>query len=89
MKRFHRALREYTYRRDYDNPADAQACLADFHARHSTVRRHWALVSQAGGDPVTPLEVYEGVVRPRLPRWQTRAREAKANLDTLRERPAA
>ena len=37
---------------------------------------------------LTPVEVYEGEVLPRLPRWQTRAREAQANLDTLRERSA-
>lgn len=52
-------------------------------------RPHWALVPEGGGDPVTPLEVYEGKVRPQLPRWQARAREAKAKLDVLRERPAA
>ena len=42
-----------------------------------------------GGDPVTPREVYEGKIRPQLPRWQAWARDAKKKLDELRERPAA
>ena len=66
-----------------------RACLAEFEARYNERRPHWALVPQGGGDPVTPLEVYEGKVRPQLPRWQAWAREAKAKLDALRERPAA
>ena len=40
-------------------------------------------------DPVTPLEVYDGRVRPQLPKWQAWARKAKEKLDELHERPAA
>ena len=90
LERFHRTLKEEeVYWRIYDNPADARACLAEFETRYNTRRPHWALVPEEGGDPVTPLEVYEGKVRPQLPRWQAWAREAKAKLDALRERPAA
>lgn len=90
LERFHRTLKEEeVYWRIYENPADARACLAEFRTRYNTVRPHWALVPVDGGDPVTPLEVYEGKVRPQLPRWQAWAREAKAKLDALHERPAA
>ncbi len=77
------------YWRLYENPDDARACLAEFEARYNQRRPHWALVPEGGGGPVTPLEVYGGTVRPQLPRWQAWAREAKAKLDALRERPAA
>ena len=90
LERFHRTLKEEeVYWRIYENPADARACLAEFETRYNERRPHWALVPEGGGDPVTPLEVYEGKVRPQLPRWQAWAREAKAKLDALRERPAA
>jgi putative transposase len=90
LERFHRTLKEEeVYWRLYENPADARACLAEFEARYNQRRPHWALVPEGGGDPVTPQEVYEGKVRPQLPRWQAWAREAKAKLDALRERPAA
>jgi putative transposase len=90
LERFHRTLKEEeVYWRIYENPADARACLAEFEARYNERRPHWALVPEGGGDPVTPREVYEGKVRPQLPRWQAWAREAKKKLDALRERPAA
>jgi transposase InsO family protein len=90
LERFHRTLKEEeVYWRIYENPADARACLAEFETRYNERRPHWALVPEGGGDPVTPQEVYEGKVRPQLPRWQGWAREAKAKLDALREWPAA
>jgi putative transposase len=90
LERFHRTLKEEeVYWRIYENPAEARACLAEFETRYNERRPHWALMPEGGGDPVTPLEVYQGKVRPQLPRWQAWAREAKAKLDVLRERPAA
>lgn len=90
LERFHRTLKEEEiYWRIYESPADARACLAEFETRYNEQRPHWALIPEEGGDPVTPREVYEGKVRPQLPRWQGWAREAKRKLDQLRERPAA
>ena len=57
---------EEVYWRLYENPADARPCLAEFEARYNLRRPYWASVPGGGGDPATPLEVYEGKVRPRL-----------------------
>jgi transposase InsO family protein len=89
LERFHRTLKEEeVYWRLYDNPAHARACLAEFHRRYNVARPHWALVPEAGGDPVTPHDVYVGGQSIRTPRWQTWALEAKAELDRLREAAA-
>lgn len=77
------------YRRIYENPPDARACLVEFDGRFNERPPHCALVPEGSGGRITPPVVYEGKVRPRLPRWQAWAREAKAKLDLLRERSAA
>lgn len=89
LERFHRTLKEEeVYWRLYDNPAHARACLAEFRERYNRVRPHWALVPEAGGDPVTPEEVYTRQITPQLPRWQGWARAAKEKLDRLTQAAA-
>ncbi len=90
LERFHRTLKEEeVYWRLYDDPAHARVCLAEFRGRYNDLRPHWALVPEAGGDPVTPAEVYAGAVTPQLPRWQGWAKTAREKLDRLLEEPAA
>jgi len=89
LERFHRTLKEEeVYWRLYDNPAHARDCLAEFRERYNRLRPHWALVPAAGGDPVTPEEVYLGQVTPQLPRWQGWARAAKEKLQKLTQAAA-
>jgi putative transposase len=84
LERFHRTLKEEeVYWRLYANPQDARNCLAEFHARYNTRRPHWALVPEAGGDPLTPQEVYEQGRRVGIPKWQTWAKAARAKLDRM------
>lgn len=84
LERFHRTLKEEeVYWRIYDNPSHARTCLAEFRQRYNTVRPHWALVPEDGGDPVTPEDVYVHGVAIGIPKWQTWARAAKAKLDQL------
>lgn len=84
LERFHQVLKEEeVYWRMYDNPAHCRTCLAEFRARYNDVRPHWALIPEAGGDVVTPTDVYTGKVRTALPRWQGWAREAKKRLDEM------
>lgn len=51
--------------------------LEAFRKRYDEIRPHWALVPEAGGDPVPPLEVYPGGKAVQLAAWQT---WAKADL---------
>jgi putative transposase len=89
LERFHRTLKEEeVYWRIYDSPAHARTCLAEFRQRYNEIRPHWALVPEAGGDPVTPLEVYTGAVATQIPRWQGWAKAAREKLDQMLE-PAA
>jgi len=84
LERFHRTLKEEEiYWRLYDSPSHARRCLAEFRDRYNTIRPHWALVPQAGGDPVTPEDVYVHGVAVRIPKWQPWAIAAKARLDQL------
>jgi len=84
LERFHQTLKdEEVYWRMYDDPRHARACLAEFRERYNGRRPHWALVPQAGGDPVTPHDVYVGGVTVGIPKWQGWARGAKAKLDEL------
>jgi putative transposase len=84
LERFHQVLKEEeVYWRLYDNPGHCRTCLAEFHRRYNDIRPHWALIPEAGGDVVTPTDVYTGKVRTQLPRWQGWAREAKKKLDNL------
>jgi putative transposase len=89
LERFHRTLKEEElYWRLYDSPEHCRGCLAEFRQRYNGRRPHWALVPEAGGDPVTPEEVYVGGVRTRIPKWQGWARAAKAKLDEMMEQAA-
>jgi transposase InsO family protein len=89
LERFHRTLKdEELYWRLYDSPEHCRQCLAEFRDRYNGRRPHWALVPEAGGDPVTPMEVYVGGVRTRVPKWQAWAKAAKARLDELMEEAA-
>jgi len=84
LERFHRTLKqEEIYWRLYDSPAHARQCLEEFRERYNTLRPHWALIPQAGGDPLTPYEVYVSGQAIRIPKWQRWAKGAKAKLDRL------
>jgi hypothetical protein len=61
----------------------ALARLAEFHRRYNDIRPHWVLIPEAGGDVVTPTDVYTGKARTKLPRWQGWAREAKKRLEEM------
>ncbi len=90
LERFHRTLKEEeVYWRLYDNPAHGRVCLEEFRVRYNTIRPHWALIPQQGGDPMTPHDVYvEGKVTG-IPKWQGWAKAAKDKLDKLMTEEAA
>jgi len=90
LERFHRTLKqEEVYWRLYDNPYHAAQCLKEFHERYNTIRPHWALIPEDGGDPMTPYDVYvEGKVTV-IPKWQGWAKGAKAKLDAMMAEEAA
>lgn len=82
LERFHAVLKqEEVYWNLYANPSDCRDKLAEFRHRYNTLRPHWALIPEAGGDVVTPEAVYRGQVRTAIPRWQGWARDAKRRLD--------
>lgn len=82
LERFHQTLkREEVYWQLYDSPADAREKLQAFQARYNQIRPHWALQPAAGGDVVTPDEVYRGKIAIVLPKWQGWAKAAKQKLD--------
>jgi putative transposase len=84
LERFHQTLKtEEVYWRLYDNPPHARECLAEFHARYNSLRPHWALVPEEGGDPLVPAEVYAGGREIQIPRWQEWAVAARAKLEEL------
>ena len=84
LERFHRTLKqEEVYWRLYDSPSEARQCLAEFRRRYNTKRPHWALVPEAGGDPLTPEDVYTQGLSVRLPAWQPWAKQAKQQLDQM------
>lgn len=91
LERFHKTLKEEeVYWRLYDSPAHCRQCLAEFRDRYNRRRPHWALVPEAGGDPLVPEEVYAGGRTIRIPRWQGWAKEAKEKLEAMmREEMAA
>ena len=89
LERFHATLKnEEVYWRLYDHPQHARECLTEFRVRYNETRPHWALIPEAGGDPLVPAEVYAGDRVIRIPRWQTWARAAKAKLDAMLEKVA-
>jgi transposase InsO family protein len=90
LERFHRTLKEEEiYWRMYASPTDARTCLEEFRTRYNTARPHWALIPEAGGDPVTPEDVYVHGVAVRIPKWQPWAIQAKAKLEQMMEEAAA
>jgi transposase InsO family protein len=90
LERFHRTLKEEeVYWRLYDSPSHARDGLAEFGDRYNRRRPHWALIPEAGGDPVTPEDVYAHGVAVGIPKWQKWAKAAKAKLDELMTEQAA
>jgi putative transposase len=84
LERFHETLKtEEVHWRLYEDPEHARLCLGEFRARYNTLRPHWALVPEGGGDPLVPAEVYAGGRTIQIPRWQAWARAARAKLDAL------
>jgi putative transposase len=84
LERFHETLKtEEVYWRLYEDPEHARRCLGEFRARYNTLRPHWALVPEGGGDPLVPAAVYAGGRAIQIPRWQAWARAARAKLDAL------
>lgn len=90
LERFHATLKnEEVYWRTYDHPQHGRACLAEFQERYNNLRPHWALLPEAGGDPLVPREVYAEGRTIQLPRWQKWAVAAKARLDALQAEEVA
>jgi len=90
LERFHRTLKEEeVYWRLYDNPAHGRICLEEFGVRYNTIRPHWALIPQQGGDPMTPHDVYVEGKATAIPKWQGWAKAAKEKLDELMTEEAA
>lgn len=89
LERFHQTLkREEVYWDIYTSPAEARDRLGLFHRRYNEIRPHWALAPVAGGDVVTPADVYRRGVKVDIPAWQGWARAAKEKLDALLEKDA-
>lgn len=90
LERFHQTLKqEEVYWRLYDNPYHAEQCLREFQLRYNTIRPHWALIPETGGDPMTPYDVYVDGKTIQIPKWQGWARGAKAKLDAMMTEEAA
>lgn len=90
LERFHRTLKEEeVYWRLYDNPAHGRVCLEEFRVRYNTIRPHWALIPQEGGDPMTPHDVYVEGKTTAIPKWQGWAKAAREKLDKLMTEEAA
>ena len=84
LERCHQTLKsEEIYWRMYDNPNHGRQCLAEFKLRYNRPRPHWALTPEAGGDPLTPCEVYVEGWKVGIPKWQGWASEARAKLDEM------
>ncbi len=84
LERFHQTLKqEEVYWDIYRSPAQARDRLEIFRKRYNQVRPHWALVPEAGGDPVTPSDVYRHAMAIQLPAWQGWAKAAKEKIDAM------
>ena len=84
LERFHQTLKsEEVYYRLYKNPGECRDCLDAYRKTYNTIRPHWALRPESGGDPVTPDDVYRHGVRITIPKWQGWARAARCKLDAL------
>ena len=60
-----------------------------FSVRYNTIRPHWALIPQEGGDPMTPHDVYVEGKATAIATWQGWAKAAKKKLDELMTEEAA
>jgi transposase InsO family protein len=90
LERFHETLKaEEVYWRLYDSPFHGRECVAEFRVRYNTIRPHWALVPEEGGDPMSPNDVYVQGKAIGIPRRQGWAKTAKAKLDKLLTEDAA
>ncbi|MBF0141671.1 MAG: hypothetical protein HQL74_15520 [Magnetococcales bacterium] len=76
------------YWRLYDNPGHCRQSLEAYHEVYNTIRPHWALRPEGGGDPVTPADVYAGGVSITIPKWQHWAKAAKKKLQEMMEADA-
>jgi hypothetical protein len=83
------AVEIYQASRLYDSAAHGEQCLEEFHHRYNTIRPHWALIPEAGGDPMTLYDVYVEGKTIQLPKWQGWAKAAKATLDEMMTEEAA
>jgi transposase InsO family protein len=86
LERFHQTLKtEEVYWKLYGSPGEARESLEIFRCRYNEVRPHWALVPTAGGDPVTPADVYVHGQAVQLPKWQGWAKAAREKLKKMTE----
>jgi putative transposase len=84
LERFHETLKkEEVYWHLYASPTDGREKLEIFRERYNEVRPHWALAPVAGGDVVTPADVYRRGVEVVLPAWQGWAKAAKKKLEEM------
>jgi transposase InsO family protein len=84
LERFHETLkREEVYWQIYSSPTEARTRLEAFRELYNEIRPHWALQPTAGGDVVTPTDVYRHGVEIQLPAWQGWAKAAKEKLQKL------
>ena len=89
LERFHRTLKaEEVYYQLYKNPGHCRDSLEEFQERYNTIRPHWALHPESGGDPVTPEDVYANGVLTTIPKWQSWAKAAKKKLAKMMEEDA-
>jgi len=90
LERFHRTLKEEEiYWRLYDSPTHGEQCLKEFRQRYNTIRPHWSLIPEAGGDPMTPYDVYVEGKTIQIPKWQGWAKAVKAKLAEMMTEEAA
>lgn len=84
LERFHATFkREEVHWRLWDGISHARSCIDEFRDRYNHRRPHWALIPQAGGDPVTPADVYVHGVQTQVPRWQPWAKAASERLERI------
>jgi putative transposase len=84
LERFHQTLKtEEVYWKLYTSPGEARDSLEEFRQRYNQVRPHWALEPVAGGDVVTPTDVYVHGCAVKLPKWQGWARAAREKLEAM------
>jgi transposase InsO family protein len=89
LERFHQTMkREEVYWRLYDNPGHCRDCLQKYRDVYNTVRPHWALRPEDGGDPVTPEDVYRNGITATIPAWQKWAVTAREKLKGMLDEDA-